>query len=206
MSFQYVIDNATELSITKRQRVSQTVSRSGVVKTASLGGQIYEIRARLPDGPRWSENRSFIEQIEALDRTTVSTISINNPGHDYIIGYQGVQPDPNTVTVTPSATPNRLSITGGVTISGGGNLLFKAGDYIQLGNNGTVYTVTSNVAATNTIIDVHRPVKEPQGLTFTLNVGQNVSWNVICVSFPTWTLFGYDQVRWDGDFVFAEVV
>lgn len=31
------------------------------------------------------------------------------------------------------------------------------------------------------------------------------SYTVICQSFPQWTVFGYDQVQWSGEFVFVEV-
>jgi len=31
------------------------------------------------------------------------------------------------------------------------------------------------------------------------------SYTVICVDFPQWELFGYDQVRWSGAFVFVEI-
>lgn len=201
MSFQYVIDNATEISISKRQRVSQTVSRSGVVKTTSLGGQVYEFRVRLPSGPRWSDNRSLIEKVEALDRTTVDTISINNPGQDYIIGYQGDEPNPNNISVTTIGT-NLINIASGVTIGSG--FIFKAGDYIQLGNN-SVYTVIEDVSFSKSTFLVHRPVKEADA-TYSLSVGQDVSWDVICVNLPSWSIFGYDQIQWDGDFVFVEAL
>lgn len=35
--------------------------------------------------------------------------------------------------------------------------------------------------------------------------GSEESYTVICVEFPQWELFGYDQVRWSGAFVFVEV-
>jgi len=35
--------------------------------------------------------------------------------------------------------------------------------------------------------------------------GSEESYTVICVQFPQWTVFGYDQVSWDGAFVFVEV-
>ena len=36
--------------------------------------------------------------------------------------------------------------------------------------------------------------------------GTNESYEVICIQFPEWTMFGYDQVSWSGPFVFVEVV
>lgn len=202
MSFQYVIDNATNISISKRKKVSQTISRSGVVKSTSLGGQVYEFVVTLPDGLRWSENRSLIESVEKLDRTTVDTIQINAAGHDYISQYQGDLSNPNSITVSYTSG-NTLTITGGASL-GSGNI-FKAGDYIQLGSNGSVYSVVEDVAYNDTTITVHRPILESAG-SYTLVVGQNVSWDVICVQMPTWTIFGHDQVRWSGSFILVEAL
>lgn len=201
MSFQYVIDNATSISISKRKRVAQTVSRSGVVKTTSLGGQVYEFSVSLPNGFRYSDNRRFIESVEGLDRTTVDSIKINNPGHAYISQYQGDIPAPS-INVTSNGT-NTLQINSGVTISSG--FVFRAGDFLQLGTSGKVYTVIEDVTPTDTTIKVHRPVLDAN-TSYTLQVGQDCEWQVICVQLPTFTVFGYDQVQWDGNFVFVEAL
>ena len=200
MSFQYVIDNATSISISKRKRVAQTVSRGGVTKATSVGGQIYEFRVQLPNGPRWTENRQSIEKIEALDRTTVDTIQINQSSLDYINKYQGDLTNVSSIQVTYSSG-NTLTITGGATLASG--YRFRAGDFIQLGSSGSVYNVTEDVAYNDNTITVHRPVLESAG-SYTLEVGQDVSWDVLCVEMPTWTIFGYNQVSWSGAFVFVE--
>jgi len=199
MSFQYVIDNATSISISKRKRVAQTVSRSGVTKATSVGGQVYEFRVQLPTGPRWSDNRRLIEMVEALDRTTIDSIQINKAAHEYITGYQGDLTSTSGIQVSYSSG-NTLTITSGASLGSG--YRFRAGDYIQLGL-GSVYTVTEDVAYNDSTITVHRPIRENAG-TYTLNVGQNVTWEVLCVEMPTWTIFGYDQISWSGSFVFVE--
>jgi hypothetical protein len=185
MSFQYVIDNAENISISKRKRIAQTVSRAGVVKATSVGGQVYEFRVQLPTGPRWSDNRSLIET-----------------AHNYISGYQGNLSSTSGITVSYSSG-NTLTITGGATLGSG--FRFKAGDFIQLGSSGSVYNIVEDVAFNDSSITVHRPVRETAG-NYTLLVGQDVSWDVICVEMPTWTIFGYDQVSWSGGFVFVEAV
>lgn len=38
-----------------------------------------------------------------------------------------------------------------------------------------------------------------------VNPGASETYNVICISFPEWTIFARDQVSWDGAFVFVEV-
>jgi hypothetical protein len=106
------------------------------------------------------------------------------------------------ITVSYSSG-NTLTITGGATLGSG--FRFKAGDFIQLGSSGSVYNIVEDVAFNDSSITVHRPVRETAG-NYTLLVGQDVSWNVICVEMPTWTIFGYDQVSWSGGFVFVEAV
>lgn len=202
MSFQWVFDRAETISITKRGVVASTVSRNFQVKTNLLGGQTWRFDVKVPDGIRWSELRGNIEAAENLDRHTVSTVYMNNTGYDYINGYQGTASTSMTLTYGGDANPRTLSVSGG-SVSGGG-YYFKKGDYVQLGSSGHVYSVVNDVPSGNTTVITNRPVLESAG-SYTAIVGQNVSWNVICVQFPAWTIFGYDQVAWEGSFVFYEV-
>jgi len=206
MSFQYVIDNATSIGISKRKKVAQTVSRSGVVRSTSLGGQVYEFSVELPNGIRWSDNRRLIELVEALDRTTEDTIAINKESHSYINGYLGNLSLDSTAITVSYASGNTLTITAGTSGLTSGQFKFRAGDYIQLQDSpGSVYTVVADVDHNSNTITVHRPIRESAG-NYTLSVGQNVSWRVLCVSMPTFTIFGYDQVSWSGPFVFVEAI
>tara|TARA_B100001287_G_scaffold276783_1_gene289437 strand:- start:10150 stop:10767 length:618 start_codon:yes stop_codon:yes gene_type:complete len=202
-AFQTVIDRATTLSFNKRRKVQQTQSRSGVVKTTSAGGQVWEFQVRLPDGPRYTDYRQLIEAMEALDTVTVGQIQINNSGHSYISGYQGDLGTTSGISVSYTSG-NTLTITAGATGLSSGNK-FEAGDYIQLGSTGSVYTVTSDVAYNSNTITTHRPILETAG-TYSLIVGPSVTWDVVCVQFPNYTLFGHDQIRWSGPFIFVEAI
>lgn len=201
-AYQEVFDRATTMSWNTRKKVAQTVSRNGTVRTTSLGGQTWQFEVQLPNGPKWSEYRPLIQKMEALDRTTVGQVQINATGQDYIVDYQG---DLTTLTgIGVSYTSgNTVTITSGATGLVSGQYRFKAGDVIQLGTSGSVYSITEDVAHDETTITVHRPVLEAAG-SYTLVVGKSVTWDVICVQFPQWELFGYDQVRWNGPFIFAE--
>jgi hypothetical protein len=201
MTFQTVIDYAEQISINRKRKVAQTTSRSGVVKSTSLGGQVWEFDVKLPDGIDWVFLRPLIEKIEALDRVTVSSIQINNPGHSWITAYQGNLTNVSAITVSYTSG-NTVTITGGATLASG--FRFRSGDLIQLGT-GSVYSVVNDVAFNQTLVTLHRPVREAAG-TYTLKVGQAVNWNVICVNFPNWNLFARDQVSWNGSFVFVEAV
>jgi hypothetical protein len=201
-AFQKVIDYAETLSINKKRKVAQSVSRDGTVKSTSLGGQVYEFVVKMPDGLSWTEFRPLIERMEALDRTTVGEIRLNLAGHSYISGYQGNLSNINSVQVSYTAG-NTLTITSGATLASG--FRFRSGDFIQLGTTGSVYNVVNDVPFNSTTITVHRPIREAAG-SYTLRIGANVVWDVICVQFPQWTIFQRDQVSWDGSFVFAEAL
>jgi hypothetical protein len=208
MTFQTVIDNAETISFNRKKKVAQSVSREGIVRSVSLGGQVWEFEVKLPDGPSWQQYRPLIEKIEALDRVTTSTIQINLPGHSWINGYQGNLNTANqqNITVTVSTTSNTtLTITGGGTGLIAGQFRFRSGDLIQLGTTGKVYSVVNDVLHNGTTITVHRPIREAAG-TYTLTIGQAVTWTVLCTRLPQWTIFARDQVSWDGAFVFSEVL
>lgn len=204
-AFQTVIDNAETISINRRKKVAQTTSRDGTVKSTSLGGQIWEFEVKLPDGPSWEEYRPLVEKMEALDRVTEGTIQISDAGHAWITGYQGDLGSTSGITVSYSGSGNIVTITSGATGLSSGQYRFRSGDLIQLGSSGSVYSVVDDVAYNGTNIVLNRPVRESAG-SYSLLVGQAVTWTVICVNFPKWTLFGSRQISWDGAFVFAEAI
>lgn len=204
-AFQTVIDNAEAISINRRKKVAQTTSRDGTVKSTSLGGQIWEFEVTLPNGPKWTTYRPLIEKMEALDRVTVGTIQINNANHSWLSGYQGNLGSTSGISVSFSGSGNIVTRTSGATGLSPGQFRFRAGDFIQLGSSGKVYSVADDVAYNADNIVLNRPVREAAG-TYSLIVGQSVTWSVICVQFPKWTIFARDQVGWDGPFVFAEAI
>lgn len=203
-AFQTVIDNAASISINRRRKVAQTISRDGTVKSTSLGGQIWEFEVTLPNGPAWTTYRPLIERMEALDRTTVGTIQINSAGQSWLSGYQGNLGSTSGITVSFSSG-NLVTITSGATGLSAGQFRFRAGDFVQLGSSGSVYSVAEDVAYNAANIVLNRPVRESAG-SYSLIVGQAVTWDVICVQFPKWTIFARDQIQWEGPFVFAEAI
>jgi hypothetical protein len=124
MSFQWIIENATELSINRKQVVASTTARDGTTRVVSRGNAKKVFTVTLPDGPRWSVLKSNIESAESSDKYTQETITIPYASFPYYYGN--------------------------------------------------------------------------------VNPGTDESYDVYCIEFPEWTIFGYDQVRWSGPFVFVE--
>lgn len=200
-AFQYVFNNAESINFNRKAVVASTTTRSGIVRSASRGGQIWRFEVKLPDGIRWSDARGYIEAIDAADRYTDGNVQINNAGYNsYLTTYLG------NCAGNPAASwvqgAMSITLTSGQAASG---FNFKAGDIIQLGSLGKVYSVTADVAYNSNSVPVNRPILDATG-SATLVKGPNVTWNVICQDLPQWTIFSRDQVSWSGPFVFSEVV
>jgi hypothetical protein len=205
-AFQWVFDNASQISINKRGVVAQTISRDQTLRTTSRGGQIWRFDVTMPSGQRWSEARPYITAMEALDRHTEGTVQINNSGYNsWLTGYQG---DSDVITGWTASwtTGNTVTLTG--TGSGhnltNGEVTLKTGDFIQLGSN-SVYEVASDVIYPNTTVTLHRPLLEATSSDI-IHIAQNVTWTVKCVNFPNWTIIDRDIVSFTGPFTFYEAI
>jgi hypothetical protein len=203
-AFQYVFDNAESISINRRSTTAQTISRNNTVRTVSRGGNVWRFEVKLPDGIRWSDARPYIEAIEAADRFTAGTVQINNAGYNsWLTNYQGSAVSTTGFYAQVTNGYANATITANPTTSSG--YKFKAGDIVQVGTTGNVYSVTTNVAYNSNDITFNRPVLDTTG-NVALTVGPAVTWTVICTEMPRWTIFSRDQVAWSGAFVFYEVV
>jgi hypothetical protein len=178
-----------------------------VVRQLARGGEVTRFEVTLPSGLSWSKYRSDISKLEFVKGDNISTIQLNNPGHAWLSQYQGNM---------SSITTLRFSITNGssqITMTTAsrpalttGQFYFKAGDFIQLGTGGKVYTVAADVPDTASFVQLHRPVLEATSSNVLSRIGPNCIWSVVNTEFPTWTLFARDQVSFNGPFVFYELL
>lgn len=202
MSFQWIIDNAEQFSIDRQQVVGQTVSRNNTVRATSRGGGIWKFTVKLPEGLSWTDFRGYISKAEALGRVTAANISINASGHAWLYKYQGNSVNSTGFVATIVGGSNVITLTTSPTTSSG--FKFKAGDFIQLGASGKVYTVAADVVYNSNSVTLNRAVEESSATGVSLKVGSNCVWNVICTEFPQWTLTERDRLAWSGPFVFYE--
>ncbi len=201
MSFQWIFDNASSISITTQPTVAQSITRNNIVKSVSRGGESYRITVQMPAGMPYTQARTYIQQYEEFDRITPSDITIPQ---SYILGYQGAGSistgwQASVVTGTPSIT---ITSTGSAVFPN--NSLFKRGDIIQP-INGKPYTVTDDINLPTAVVPVHRPVIEPTA-TYTINIGTAAVFRLMATKVPRWEIFDYDLVRWGGEFEFYEVL
>lgn len=202
MSFQWIINNAETISIDTKKVVSATTARDGTTRQTSRGGQVWRWDVKLPDGIPWTQIRQDISKAEALDRVTAANVQLNNTGHDWIVGYQGNSVNYTGFVASITQGSTTITLTTSPTTSSG--YKFRAGDFIQLGSSGKVYKVAADVAYNSNSVTLHRPVLESTATGVALRVAENCVFNVICTSFPTWTLMARDQVSWSGSFTFVE--
>lgn len=199
--FQQIVDRAETMTMDTRRSVAQTTARDGTVRTLSQSAMPWRFTITVADGRYWTDERGMISELEAAGQHTVGTIQISAAGHDYISKYQGDVAAPNSITVSHSQT-NQFTITGGLGGLSSG-YVFRRGDLVQMGPGGGVYRVVADVAYNQTSVTVHRPIRESSG-SYTLTVGQSVTWSVVCTQMPTWNLFRHNMVAWSGPFEFVE--
>ena len=202
MSFQWIIDNAESISIDRQEVVGQSITRNQTVRATSRGAGIWKFTVKLPDGIAWTDIRGPISTAEKLGRYTTANISLNTTGQEWLYQYQGNSANYTGFVATITAGSNTITLTTSPTTSSG--YKFKAGDLVQLGSSGKVYTVAADVAYNSNSVTLHRAVSEESATGVALRVGPNCVWTVICTQFPSWTIFARDQVAWNGPFVFYE--
>ncbi|WP_395652602.1 hypothetical protein [Brevundimonas sp.] len=212
-SFQWVFDNAESISVNKRPIVSQTIARDQRVRSISRGGAVWRFTVKMPTGMRWSDNRGYIEDIDTVNLLKAETVSFPSTGYDWYTGYRGAATSTATMTFKYNAAQAASDTTKfelGNMPGAVGSALFKAGDLIQPGSSKYVYMVRELVtkgSSPTQLVGVHRSILEtPSDTAVTMKVGNAVSWSVICVECPTWTIVERDIVAWNGDFLFYEVL
>jgi len=203
-AFQVVFDRAESIGIDRRSVTAQTIARDNTIRTVSRGGQVWRFDVKLPDGIAWSELRPYIEAIDYADRYTEGVVQLSNTGYtSWLNKYQGNSANSTGFVGTVTQGSTTLTLTTSPTTSSG--YKFRAGDFIQLGTTGRVYSVVSDVAYNSNTVSLNRAVLDTTG-SKTLICGPNVSWTVICSQLPKWNIFARDQVSWDGSFVFYEAM
>lgn len=157
--------------------------------------------------------RNVIQAIDNADRQLSGTLSFAASNLSWFTSYQGglttAQAEALTLASVPPANSQNLTI-GNLPTVDSATLVFKAGDFLQLGTY--VYKVRSDVArgsAATVTVPVHRPViGTPTTGTLTA-VGSGVYFTVVAEKCPTYTLNPMTDgayVQWDDDFIFREYV
>jgi len=197
--YQYIIDRANGISINKRAVVAQTISRDQTVRAVSRGGQVWRFDITPPGGMVWTDVRPFLEDIDLVDRYTPTQIKLNNTKGNFLLRYQGSASTTAGWNATWIKGSNQIFVAPNGFTSG---TLLAAGDVVQLGSAGRVYTVAVTATAAG-YVTLNRPVLEASG-NGALTIGSDVTWTVLCTEVPSWNVFGINLVNFTGSFKFVE--
>ena len=204
MSFQWIIDNAVDVTIDKSGLNAQTVSRDSVVRTVSRGTKPWKFSITPSPGLRWFDAgvRSNIAVCEDYGISIPEdSLGFSSTGHNWLFAWQGTG---NSTGMTASYVKGQSEFT----LSGGGSLsnyAFKAGDIIQIGTH--VYGIAEDVPVSQIAhpILVNRPIIEETG-TSAITVGSLCRWTLQCIKFPSYKITPLGFIEWSGTFDFIEVI
>lgn len=204
-AFQWIINNAENISIDGRGTVAQTITRENVIRSVSRGGRVWKFTVSPSPGATYTQARPYLAKLDQMDRVVPATISFNHPGFQQIYGYLGTGTGGFSVTVPSGTGVTQVTVSAGAL--GAGEFVCRAGDWLQIGSTGSVYQVVEDPATGNAAtVTLNRPVDEAAGI-YTGYFGADVTWTVICTTRPTWNLVpaGANMlVNWSGEFVFYE--
>lgn len=195
MSFQTILDIHQTFTVNNRRTIGQQVSRSGQLRVAQYLTAVPWVFTVVPHNYLYyPQVRSIIQAIDNADRQIASNITFSSANLQWFTKMQGTATSA-TLATTPTANTQTLTLSS--------NGTYKAGDFIQVG--GYVYKVTADSAGTT--VNIHRPLIGSPSSGSVVTLGNNVSFNVVAESCPTYSLNPMTDgafVEWDAPFVFRE--
>lgn len=217
MSLQTIVDNCVSITIERRKVTGYTVSRSGQVKVSSIASNVpWQMIIDMHAGMSYSANRGMIEELDKIDRVQTTTINIGstNPNIAYVTEYQGdlSAAQINAITIQSANVLNVVMDVSNVAISST-SYVFRKGDYwMPTGAYKYPYTVTADVqrgTGSTITVPINRPFIDQAGYTEAgagIKVGSNVTWNMLLIKKPSYTVVPYDRIAWDSSFELVEVI
>jgi hypothetical protein len=222
-SLQTIVDRAQQIEFRRDRIVGATMSRSQRVKTSTRNSaQPWAWKVSPPGGLPWDTNRELIESIDYAGKDTEYQLYLNGPAGNYLIGYQGelsaAQVDNITIDTFSGKNLTLTTLPSIGTSLPSGELcnqyttLFKAGDFIQPKNSRYPYTVVNSVArgtGSTVTFTVHRPVITSEAITLAgqeIYVGTDVSWRMLVLTKPSYSVIPYNRLVYNGDFDLIEKI
>ena len=209
MSFQYFVNTASQITIDNRPTVAQTISRSGMVRSVSRGNSVWRFTVTPPTGPQYADIKDKILDAKTTGKDTAFNLQFDHSGHEFLFDYAGDYTVTTTRNLEVDPVTYDYTTVYDTTPLASGTYKYRKGDIIEL--LGYVYEITADVVGTSgsDAVYLHRPLILADDFTagtHTARLGTTARFNVKCINFPTFTLFGAKQVQWNGDFVFQEVI
>ncbi len=212
MSFQTIFEIQQSMTVNNRRTVGQQYSRSGQVRVAQYLTAVPWVFTVVPHNYLpYATSRDIIQTIDNLDRQLPETITFTSANIGWFTEYQGdlttVQANALTLAAVPAANSQIITV-GNLPGVAGTKAVFRAGDFLQLGDYS--YKVTADVLRgldTTVSVSLHRPVIGTVTTGTLAGVGNACEFTVLAEKCPTYTLMpapGGAFVQWDDAFVFRE--
>jgi len=220
MSFQTIVNNATNITINNNPVTGAVMSRSQRLKTAERGPAIYMFDVAVGRAFEMNgTNRAMLQVLQTKGRTTEEEITLSSTaGMGYIMGYAGtVAPAELAKFDIASFTGSSMVIDVNAASYQASDTIFEVGDYIQPANSRYSYQVKTTVFGSDVTtgqftVQLNRnilPSTSDGGVNIigqALNVANNCSFHVKCLQLPAHTLIPGKLFTFDGSFQFVEVI
>ena len=214
----------------KKRVSSQSISRSGMIKTASLANKVpWVLTVEMPPGLRYTDTgvREFLSQLDHDGLRAVNAVELgsSNPGLSWLTAYQGdlttaQQAQLRSHSSNATVEGSKLVVdVQNVTGSSPSDVLVKAGDFIQpTGGYKYPYMVTQDVLIGDVtqvenyqvLVPVNRPIIQQSGYTWTTAnstvVGSNVTWQLKLLMAASYSITPDRLLEWNAELMFMEYI
>ena len=225
MSLQTILSICESVGINDQRFVGQTLSRNQKLTTSEIVTVVpFAFEMRPMNYLLYSQNRGTLNQLRLADKSLVQYLNFGSTGWLNYIKYQGEMTSVQIAACQWQITSaNKNLVLGALPSVGPTVVLFRAGDFVQVGLYS--YIVTADVLrGTNTTVNVpvHRnlisaltsPIACVAGeFGTTVNMGGSsytgITFQVVLRDYPTYTLIPMTNdsfISWNGSFKAFESV
>lgn len=196
MSIQKLINLASTITFDRKKMVGIQYSTNEIAYVSETPTRNpWKMEVVVTAGLPYDENRDFLEELNRLDRRLPSTFTFsNNAKLDWISSYRGeLTPSQLSAIRVQSFVGNQLVLTGLPSVPAN-TVLFKSGDFIQIGSGTTnpfPFTSVNEVTrGSGNIVTVttHRPNFLSGIEDSIITVGSAVTFKMICTNMPSYRL------------------
>lgn len=225
MSLQTILSICESVGINDQRFVGQTLSRNQKLTTSEIVTVVpFAFEMRPMNYLLYSQNRGTLNQLRLADKSLVQYLNFGSTGWLNYIKYQGAMTSGQIAACQwQTASANKTLVLGSLPSVGSTVVLFRAGDFVQVGLYS--YIVTADVLrGTNATVNVpvHRNLISALTSTVACVAGEfgttvsmggttytGITFQVVLRDYPTYTLVPMTNdsfISWNGSFKAFESV
>lgn len=225
MSLQNILAICQSVGINDQRFVGQTISRNQKIITAEVMTVVpFVFELRPMDYLLYSENRVTLNGLRIPDKSLEQYINFGSTGWINYIKYQGVMTSVQIAACQwQVASANKTLVLGALPSMTSTNLLFKIGDFVQVGRYSYIVTADVQRGSGSTVnVPVHRNLIEALTTTVACVAGEfgatvlmggnsytGITFPVVLREYPSYSLTPTANdsfINWSGQFTAFESV